>query len=114
MGISYHVSIPTVDLRNRGVGRDGNTSPKVRKSQHTARKRYEACQDHVWKARGLARVLMEMAWGCEHNVGADNRLRVMFLHASDLRTTMDVLIGELLQAESLLGDLENNICADED
>jgi hypothetical protein len=27
----------------------------------TARQRWEACQDHIWKARGLARVVQEAA-----------------------------------------------------
>jgi hypothetical protein len=31
-----HVSIQTVYPRHRGVGRDGNTSPKVRKSHYMA------------------------------------------------------------------------------
>jgi hypothetical protein len=75
----------------------------------TARDRYEATQDHVWKARGLARPMLGMVCGHEKDAHIDDRIHTMFLEPSDLRTSMEVLIAELLQAEKLLGSLELNI-----
>lgn len=50
-----------------------------------------------------------MAWGREKEAHIDDRMHTMFLEPSDLRTSMEVLITELLQAEKLLGGLELNI-----
>jgi hypothetical protein len=54
----------------------------------TAQQQYEACQDHIWKARGLARLLLEMAWARETEAHTDDRLATMFWEPADLRTSM--------------------------
>jgi hypothetical protein len=41
-------------------------------------------------------------------------LKAMFIHAQDLRMTLELLSEQLLKAEEPLGQLENNICEDDD
>jgi hypothetical protein len=59
-------------------------------------------------------VLLEMAWGCEKEAHADDRMEPTFLHAIDLRTTLELLTAEIKQAEDLLGGLEGHLCKDEE
>jgi hypothetical protein len=86
---------------------------KTSSTTPTARDRFNDLEHHVWNARGLAKVLLEMAWGFTHDDHPET-FHPMFLKPADLRMTLELLAAEIDQADDLIGNLESNLTADDE